>query len=339
MKKSHMFSAAPSRRRIITAAGVLAAGVAAPAFLRVRSAYAAYPERPVKIVVANSPGGPSDLVGRILAAALQESTGKTFIVENRGGAGGNIGMGYAAHAEPDGYTLLLATDAYSVNPSIYRVLPYDPAKSFIGIGTIAISPLTLTVKADLPAKTVKEFVALARAHPDKFNVATPPLGTTSWLLAQTLKLREKLPKLECIVYKGGGDALAALLGGTVQLSSGSLPPAYPHIKAGTLRCLAVTGDSRWPELPDVPTLTEAGYPGIEFANDTALLAPAKTPPEVVKWLEQETIKVLSAQKTKDRLYTAGFKAQPLGATAAWAHYSKDIAVYKAILDQTGIKKM
>ena len=338
MEKSRILTTALSRRRIIKAAGALAAGVAAPTVLRVRSAYAAFPDRPVKIVVANSPGGPSDLVGRILAAALQESTGKTFIVENRGGAGGNIGMGYAAQSEPDGYTILLATDAYSVNPSLYRALPYDPLKSFVAVGTIAISPLTLTVKADTPVKTVKEFVALARAHPDKYNVATPPLGTTSWLLAQTLKLRENLPKLECIVYKGGGDALAALLGGTVQLSSGSLPPAYPHIKAGTLRCLAVTGDSRWPELPNVPTMTEAGYPGIEFANDTALFAPAKTPPEVVKWLEKETVKVLSAKTTTDKLYKAGFKAQPLGAAAAWEHYTKNIAMFKEIIDKAGLKK-
>jgi len=339
MNKIRLLESGLSRRRIIKTAGMSLAGIAAPAFLRVRAALAAYPERPVKIVVANSPGGPSDIVGRIIAAALQDSTGKTFIVENRGGAGGNIGMGYAAHSEPDGYTILLATDAYSVNVSLYRSLPFDPRTDFVGVSELATSPLTLVVKSDLPAKTVKEVVALARAHPEKYNVATPPIGTTSWLLAQTLKIREKLPKLECVVYKGGGDAIAALLGGTVQLSSGSLPPAYPHIKAGTLRCLAVTGDSRWPDLPDVPTMAEAGYPGIELANNTALLAPAKTPPEIVKWLETETLKALALPATQDKLHKAGFRAQHHGAAAAWAHYSKDIAMFKSVLEQVGIKKM
>ena len=139
-------------------AGALAAGMAAPALLRVRSAYAAYPERPVKIVVANTPGGPSDIVARIVAAALQEQTGKTFIVENRGGAGGNIGFAFAAHSEPDGYTILLATNAYSINYGLYHQLPYDPNKDFVAISELASSPNTFVVKSELSAKSIKEFV-------------------------------------------------------------------------------------------------------------------------------------------------------------------------------------
>src|SRR4029078_4450252 len=245
---------APSRRSIIKGAGALAAGVAAPAFLRVRSAYAAYPERPVKIVVANTPGGPSDIVGRITAAALQQPPVETFIIENIGGAGGNIGFGNAAHATPDGYTILLATNAWSVNVSLYANIPYDPLKDFVGVSELATSPNTFVVKSDLPAKTMQEFVALARANPDKFNCAAPPVGPPPQIQLEVLKVREKLPKLENVVYKGGGDAIQALLSGTAQLSSGSLPPAAAHIKAGTLRCLAVTGDTRSPELTDVPTL-------------------------------------------------------------------------------------
>jgi tripartite-type tricarboxylate transporter receptor subunit TctC len=339
MKKARRPRAALSRRRVIATAGAVAAGIVAPAVLRVRPAHAAYPERPVRIVVANSPGGPSDIVGRIVAAALQKRSGKTFIVENRGGGGGNVGMGYAAHQEPDGYTILLATDAYSVNASLYRSLPYDPLKDFVGVCALATSPLTLVVRSDLAAKTVKEFVALARAHLDKYNVATPPIGTTSWLLAQVLKLRETLPKLECVAYKGGGDALGALLGGVVQASSGSLPPAYPHIKAGTLRCLAVTGEGRWPDLPDVPTMAEAGYPGIDFANNTALLAPAGTPAEIVKWLESETLAALAMPAIEEQLHKAGFRAQRQGADAAWAHFTRDIATFKSVLDQVGINKL
>src|SRR4029078_2320209 len=171
MSKSHR-QCAPSRRSIIKGAGALAAGIAAPAFLRVRSAYAAYPDRPVKVVVANTQGGRSDLVPRMITAALQQSTGKTFFVENIGGAGGNIGMGAAARAEGDGYLLLLATNASSLNTSLYKKIPYDPLKDFVGVSELATSPNTFVVRSELPAKTIKEFVALAAGDPHKYNCAT-----------------------------------------------------------------------------------------------------------------------------------------------------------------------
>src|SRR5262245_61626052 len=230
-------SAPPSRRRIIK--GLIAAGVAGPAVLNSRAALAAYPERPVRIIVANTPGGPSDIIARIMAAALVETMGGSFFVENRGGAGGNIGMGLAARSEPDGYTLLLTTSAYAVNPGLYEKLPYDPFKDFAAIAELAISPHVFAVKTDLPAKTMKEFVALAKGSPEKFNVSTPPIGTTPQLQVEVLKLREGLQKMATVVFAGGGDALAALLSGTVQLSSGTLAPVHQHIKSGTVRGLAV----------------------------------------------------------------------------------------------------
>ncbi len=329
-----------SRRRIVKAASVLVAGIAAPTFLRVRSAFAAYPERPVKIVVANTPAGPSDLVGRMTAAALEKSTGNTFIVENRGGAGGNIGMSYVARAEPDGYTILLATNSYSINVGLYNKLPYDAYKDFVAISEVVTSPNTFAVRSELPAKTMKEFVALARANPDKFNVSTPPIGTTSWILAEVLKLRDKLPNLGVVVFKGGGEALEALLSGTVQLSSGSLPPAAPHIKAGTLRCLAVTGENRWPDMPDVPTMTEAGYKDFtSIETYISLLAPSHTPSEIVKWLEKEMLTVLATSEMKQKLYKAGFEVQPKGADAAWSRITKEIGMYKTIIEQARIKKL
>jgi len=330
---------APSRRSIVKSATVLAAGIAAPALVRVRSAYADYPDRPIKFVVANTPGGPSDIVARIVTAALEQSTGKTFIVDNRGGAGGNIGMEYAAHSEPDGYTILLATNAVSVNVGLYNHLPFDPAKDFVGVSELATSPNTFVVKSDLPAKTMKDFVALARANPDKYNCATPPIGTTAQLQLELLKLRDNLPKLADIVFKGGGDAITALLSGTAQLSSGSLAPALPHIKSGTLRCLAVSAANRWPDLPDVPTMEESGYKDFAFAVDCVLLAPAKTPPANVKWLETETLKVLSTPDMKQKLFKAGFLVRPQGADAAWARLTKEMVTFKQIIDQAGIKKM
>ena len=329
----------PTRRRIIKGAGVLAAGIAAPAVLRVRSAYAAYPERPVKVVVANTPGGPSDLVGRMVTAALQQTTGKTFIIENIGGAGGNIGFGNAARATPDGYTLLLATNALSVNVSLYNSVPFDVRKDFVGVSELASSPNTFVVKAELPAKTMREFVALARANPDKFNVATPPIGTTPQLQAAVLKQRENLPKLEQVVFKGGGDALQALLSGTVQLSSGSLGPAAAHIAAGRLRCLAVSAETRWPGLPDVPTMQEAGYKDFVFPTDMVMLAPAKTPPDIVNWLEAEILKVLKAAEIKEKMFKAGFQVKPRGAKDAWARVTKEIDIFKEVVDKSGMQKL
>ena len=339
MRKFDVLNTVLSRRRIIKSAGALAVGIAAPTFLRVRSALAAYPERPVKIVVPNSPGGPSDIVGRLTAAALQQSTGKTFVIENRSGGGANIGVDYAAHAEADGYTILLVTSGYSVNVGLFNKLPFDPYNDFVAVSELATSPDAFVVKSELPAKTMKEFVALARANPEKFNVSTPPLGSTLWIQTEVLKIRESLPKMEDIVFKGGGEAIEALLGGTVQMCSSSLPPAVPHVKAGTLRCLAIAGESRWPDLPDVPTMQEAGYKDFVFATDTALLAPAKTSPEIVKWLEQETLKVLSTPEIKAKLYEVGFLVRPKGGDAAWARITKEITMFKAIIDQAGIKKL
>ncbi|HZC57601.1 MAG TPA: tripartite tricarboxylate transporter substrate binding protein [Xanthobacteraceae bacterium] len=332
-------TAAPSRRGVIKAAGVLAAGIAAPALLRVRQAYAAFPDRPVKFVVANTPGGPSDIVGRIVTAALQQATGKTFIIENRPGAGSNLGMEYVAHSDPDGYTILLATTAFSVNYGLYNTLPFDPLKDFVAVSELGGSPNIYLVKPDLPAKTMKDFVALARSSPEKFNASVPPIGTTPQLQMALLKVREKLPNLEEVVFKGGGDAVEALIAGTVQICSGSVAPAQPHIKAGTLRGLAVCADARWADLPDVPTMIESGYPDFVFATDAMLLAPAKTPPEVVKWLETETLKVLNTQEMKDKMFQNGFLVRPKGAAACWARATKEMDTFKQIIDQAGIKKL
>ena len=331
--------AAPSRRSLFKIATAAAASVAAPALFKVRAAYADYPDRPVKVVVANTPGGPSDIVGRMVTAALQQSTGRTFIIDNRGGAGGNIGMEYVAHADPDGYTILLATNAVSVNVGLYNTLPFDPRKDFVAVSELATSPNTFVVKSDLPAKSMKDFIALARANPDKYNCATPPIGTTAQLQLELLKIREKLPKLADIVFKGGGDAITALLSGTAQLSSGSLAPALPHIQSGTLRCLAVSAADRWPDLPDVPTMEEAGYKDFAFAVDCVLLAPAKTPSTDVKWLESETLKVLKTPEMKEKLFKAGFLVRPQGADAAWARVTKEMVTFKNIIDQAGVKKM
>jgi tripartite-type tricarboxylate transporter receptor subunit TctC len=329
----------PSRRRIIKSVSSVAAGIAAPAILNIRGAYAAYPDRPVKIVVANTPGGPSDLIGRFVAAGLQESTGKTFIIENIAGGGSNIGMGYVAHAEPDGYTILLTTNAISINATLYSSIPYDPLKDFVGVCELASSPGIFVVRSDSPAKTMQEVVALARANPEMFNISTPPIGTSGHIQAELLKIRANLPKLESIVFKGGGDALQALLAGTVQLNAGSIPPTMPHVAAGSVRCLAILSEKRWPDLPDVPTMEEAGYKDFVIAVDTAFLAPAKTPPEIVKWLESATLKVLGTADMKTRLFKAGFQVRVQGGAAAWARVTREISSFRDIINKAGIKKL
>lgn len=328
-----------SRRRVLKRAGALAAGaVATPFVLRIGSALAAWPERPVRIVVPNTAGGPSDIIARLMAAWLQEAIpGSAFVVENKGGGGSNIGMGFVARAEPDGYTILCATSAYSVNPSLYDTLPYDPFKDFAAIAELATSPNVFAVKPDLGPKTMRELVDFAKKSADKFNVSTPPIGTTPQLEAEVLKAREGLQKMATVVFAGGGEALQALMSGTVQLSSGVLAPAHQHIKAGTIRGLAVTGETRWHDLPDIPTMAEAGFPDFVFETYAALLAPIKTPPEIVARLEKETLAILAKPEVKAKLVASGFQVQARDGKGHMARVAKEVPMYRNIITQAGIK--
>jgi tripartite-type tricarboxylate transporter receptor subunit TctC len=329
----------PSRRRVFQTGGAIALGLAAPTLLRISSALAAYPERPIKIVVANTPGGPSDIVARMLAAEMQQVMGGSAFVENRGGAGGNIGYGYAARSEPDGYTILLTTSAYVVNPGLYNSIPYDPFKDFVPICEPVVTPHVFAVKADLPAKTMKEFVALVKANPDKYNVSTPPIGTTPQLQAEVLKLREGLPKMATVVFQGGGDAVKAILAGTVQLSSGTVPPALPHIKAGTLKALAQTGSTRWVGLPDVPTMAESGFNDFVFETYCALVAPAKVPSEVVAKLEKTILDITNKPDMKKKLIEAGFDITAKDGKGHAERIAKEVPLFKKIIADAGITKL
>ena len=340
MSRSDDTRATPSRRRVIKGAAAVAAGVAAPAVQHIRAAFAAYPERPVRVIVANTPGGPSDIIARIMAAAMQQATpGSSFFVENRGGAGGNIGMGLAARSEPDGYTILLTTSAYAVNPGLYEKLPYDPFKDFVPICELATSPHVFAIKPDLGPKTMKEFVALAKANPAKFNVSTPPIGTTPQLQAEVLKQREGLKGMETVVYAGGGDALKALIAGTVQLSSGVLAPAHPQIKAGNILGLAVTGTSRWHDLPEIPTMIEAGYKDFVFDTYTALVAPARTPPEIVRQLEKLALEILGRPEMRAKLTQSGFEVTARNGAGHWERVKREVPMFRDIITQAGIKKL
>jgi tripartite-type tricarboxylate transporter receptor subunit TctC len=290
-------------------------------------------------VVANTPGGPSDIIARIMAAAMQEAMGGSVIVENKGGAGGNIGMGSVARADADGYTILLSTSAYSVNPGLYETLPYDPFKDFSAICELAVSPHVFAVKPDLGVGTMKEFVALAKSDPNKFNVSTPPIGTTPQLQAEVLKLREGLQKMATVVFAGGGDALKALISGTVQLSSGVLAPAHPHIKAGTIKGLAVTGTTRWHDLPEIPTMLEAGYKDFVFETYTALMAPSRTPPEIVSRLEKVALDILRRPEMRERLTKSGFEVTAKDGKGHMVRVAKEVPMFREIIVEAGIKKL
>jgi tripartite-type tricarboxylate transporter receptor subunit TctC len=336
MRQSHHVRGSISPRRLLKAAH---AGLAAPAVLRIGAAFAAYPDRPVRIVVANTPGGPSDIMARFMAAAMQEPIGGSVVVENKGGGGGNIGMGYVARADADGYTILLSTSAFAVNPGLYNTPVYDPLKDFVAVCELAVSPHVFAVKPELGVGTMKEFVALAKANPEKFNVSTPPIGTTPQLQAEVLKLREGLQKMATVVFPGGGDALKALLSGTVQLSSGVLAPAHPQIKAGAIKGLAVTGTTRWHDLPDIPTMLEAGYPDFVFETYTALMAPSKTPPEIVARLEKVALEALAKPDLRARLTQAGFEVTAKDGKAHMQRIAKEVPMFRDIIVQAGIKKL
>ena len=329
-----------TRRRVLQATATVAAGLAAPTFLKMSPAFAAYPDRPVRIVVANTPGGPSDIIARIMAASMQEAMpGSSFIVENKGGAGGNIGMGYVARSDADGYTILLSTSAFSVNPGLYNQLVYDPFKDFAPICELAVSPHVFAVQPSLGVTTMKEFVELAKKDQDKFNVSVPPVGTTPQLQAEVLKLRAGLPRMATVVFPGGGDALKALMTGTVQLSSGVLAPAHPQIKAGNIVGLAVTGTSRWHDLPNIPTMIESGFPDFVFDTYTALMAPAKTPPDVVAKLEKTALDILAKPDMKKKLTDAGFEVTAKNGKQHMERVAREVKLFKDVIEQAKITKL
>jgi tripartite-type tricarboxylate transporter receptor subunit TctC len=339
MPQSEDRNAKPSRRRLLKAAGAFAAGFVAPTFLRVTSALANYPEHPIKIVVANTPGGPSDITARMMAGWMQQVMGGSVFVENRGGAGGNIGYGYAARAEPDGYTILLTTSAYCVNPSLYHNVPYDPIKDFVPICEPVAGIHVFAVKADLPASSMKEFVALVKKSPEKFNASTPPIGTTPQLQCEVLKQLEGLQGMASVVFNGGGDAVKAVLANTVQMNSGSLAPALPMIQAGTLKALAQTGTSRFSALPNVPTMIEQGYKDFVFDTYCAMMAPAKVPHEIVAHLEKVCLDILAKPENKEKLITAGFEVTAKDANGHGERIAREIPRFKKIIEDAGIKKL
>jgi tripartite-type tricarboxylate transporter receptor subunit TctC len=265
-----------------------------------------YPDRPVKIVVPFAPAGPTDVIARIVADKLSISLGKQFYVENRAGAGGNTGTAAVAASPADGYTLIAVATGFVVNPSLFAKVPYDPVKDFAPISIVAVSPNVVTVNPSVPAKSVTELIALIKANPGKFSFASPGVGSTSHLSGEIFRMSQRLD-LVTVQFTGAGPAIQSTLGGHTPIAFTALPPAAPQIKDGKLRALVVTSAKRVPGLPDVPTVAEAGLPGLEAYTLTGMLAPAGTPKAIIDLLHGEIAKIAKLPDVQKRLDDLGFE--------------------------------
>jgi tripartite-type tricarboxylate transporter receptor subunit TctC len=299
---------------------------------------AGYPDHPVRVIVPFAAGGPTDVMARLIAQKLSENLKQQFFVENRAGAGGNIGTSLAAHATPDGYTLLVASSSYVVNPSLYAKNPYDAFKDFEPITLAAASPNILVVKADFPAKSVKELVDLIKKEPGKYSIANPGIGTTPQLAAELFKLQLKLDAAS-VPFGGAGPAVQSAVAGHTPIAFTALPPTSPQVIAGALRGLAVTSAKRSAALPDVPTLAEAGIPEQESETMQGILAPAKTPKEIIDLLNKEIVKIMAMPDVKQKCAQLGF--DPVGNTPAEfsAYTKKEVEKWGRVIKDAKIKQI
>jgi tripartite-type tricarboxylate transporter receptor subunit TctC len=265
-------------RRTVLASG--AAALSLP-FIGRASAQAQWPTRVIKVVVPFAAGGTTDILGRLMAQKLSEEYGQQFIVENKAGAGGNLGADSVAKAEPDGYTLVVGTPGpHVINQYIYKNQPFDGAKDLAPVIVIARVPNLISINPDVKAKTLQEFIALAKAQPGKLSYASPGNGSTGHVATELLKSMAGIDLVH-VPYRGSAPALTDVIGGRVEMSLDNLPAVQPHVEGGKLRALAVTTAKRWPELPDVPTVAEAGVPGYEASSWFTIAAPAKTPADII----------------------------------------------------------
>lgn len=284
---------------------LVAVACAATALASTSAAAQQYPTRSVRLIVPFAPGGPTDTIARLIANHLGSALKQQIIVDNRAGAGGNIGMGLAADSPPDGYTILLVSSSFVVNPGLYKKIPYDPFNSFALISNVAASPNVFTAHPSSPVKSIDELVRNAKATPGKYNIATPGIGTTPDLSARLLALSTKVD-LTAVPYGGAGPAVAAVVGNQVPIGCTAMPPTTPHIQGGRLRALAVTSAKRSEALPDVRTMAELGYKGQEAETLQGLMVPAGTPKEVVSRLHAEVVKIMAMPDVRKRVVELGF---------------------------------
>ncbi|MEJ6020869.1 tripartite tricarboxylate transporter substrate binding protein [Ramlibacter sp. PS4R-6] len=324
-----------SRRSALGA--IAAAAVGGPAF-----AQSAWPNKPVRIVVPFAAAGTTDILARAIAPELTKAFGQSFFVENRAGAGGNVGTEVVAHAAPDGYTLLMGTvGTHAINSSLYQKLPYDPVKDFVPVTMVAGVPNVMEMPTEkarqLGINNVKDFIAYAKAHPGKLNMASSGNGTSIHLAGELFKSMTGT-YLVHFPYRGSGPALLDMIAGTMDVMFDNLPASLPHIKAGKLKALAVTSRQRSAALPDVPTIEEAGgLKGFDATSWFGLLAPAGTPADIVNRVQQEVAKALNSPAVKEKLLAQG--AIPSGNTPAEfaRHIAAETKKWAKVVKDSGAK--
>ncbi|ALM81915.1 tripartite tricarboxylate transporter substrate binding protein [Bordetella sp. N] len=317
-------------------AAVVAVCIGLGALAPVPATAADWPQRPVTLVVPFPPGGPTDLVARVLARQLTEQLGQTIVVENRGGANGNIGMQHVAQAAADGYTLLYNTSSIALSPNLYTKLGFDPQRDFQAVASTAVIPLVLLVHPSVPAKDIQSFVAYARAQGGKLSYGSASTGNVTHLGALML-LHAVGAQAMHVPYRGSAPAMTDLVGGQVQFMANTLNDSLAFIRDGRLRALAVTGIKRSPLLPDVPTVAETVVPGFEVGAWQGVVVPKGTPPAIVTRLNQEILKALQADEVRKQLTAQG--AQALGSTPeAYQRYIADeTRRWGEVIREAGVK--
>jgi tripartite-type tricarboxylate transporter receptor subunit TctC len=289
-----------------------------------------YPDRPVKIIVPFAAAGPTDVVARLIAQKLSDKFGQQFYIENVAGAGGNLGMGAAARAPGDGYTILFVSSSYTVNPSLYAKPPYDPDKDLAPVTKAAGSPNGLFVHPSIPARSVKELVDLLKANPGKYTFASPGVGTTPHLSSELFKHTFGLD-FALAPFPGGGPSIQSVLAGHTPMCFQAIPPATPLVRDGRLHALAITAKTRSPALPDVPTLDELGIKDQEAETMQGILVPASTPKQLINLLQSETARIINLPDVKEKLLAIGLEPDGMSPAEFAAYIKADIAKWKKVI--------
>ena len=300
------------------------------------SAAQSYPNKPVRFILPNAAGAATDTVARIFAAKLGEIMGQQFIIDNRPGAGGIIGVEAVVKAAPDGYTLLQCGVSQAISPALSRKLPYDVRKDLARVAQYGAVPNVLVVHSSVPARTLKEFVEHAKNNPGKLRYGSPGIGFTPHLTMELFKKTAGIDLLH-VPYKSGSQANADVLGGQIDTQFNNLPSQLPNIKSGKIRALAVTSAQRSPQLPDVPTISESGYPGFEMTVWYGMCAPAKTPKPILEQLESGVSKALQAADLRQRFADQGVEPRLIAGAAFDQLYNNEVARWAKVVQAAGIK--
>jgi len=296
----------------------------------------AYPIKPVRFVIPFAPGGGNDLIGRLIGGRLAETWNQQVVVDNRGGAGGNIAAEIVARSSPDGYTIFMFNSANAIAPSLYQSLPYDPVRDFDPVILVATSPFALVVHPSTPAQSVKELIALAKVKPRGLTFASGGNGSATHLSAEQFRQMAGVELLH-VPYKGAGPAFVELIAGQVTMYFSSIPPALPHVKSGRVRALGISSERRTALFPELPTLAEAGVPGYESSVSYGIVVPARTPAAIVRQLNLDTAKVMGEPDTRSRLAAQG--ADAVGGSARdYERYMKaEIARWARVVKASGAR--